>query len=160
MASTDAAWEYEFNAEVKAGGKGGAYVDFPYDVQKEFGARGRVPIKCTIGGIPYRGSLAKLGGPCHILIVRKQIRDELGVEIGDVVSVVLQRDATERKVVVPAELQRTLAADPVARRTFASNSTSHQREFAEWVAEAKKPETRERRAAKAVEMLRAGQTRS
>ena len=87
-------------------------------------------------------------------------REELGVEIGDVVSVVLQRDVTERKVVVPVELQRTLAADPVARRTFASNSTSHQREFAEWVAEAKRPETRERRAAKAVEMLRAGQKRS
>jgi len=46
-----------------------------------------------------------------------------------------------------------------ARRRFAELSFTHRREFAEWVGGAKKQETRDRRAAKAIEMLLIGETR-
>jgi uncharacterized protein YdeI (YjbR/CyaY-like superfamily) len=37
---------------------------------------------------------------------------------------------------------------------------THRKEYARWIAEAKRTETRQRRVAQAVEMIRAGQTRS
>lgn len=54
---------------------------------------------------------------------------------------------------IPAELTAALDATPVAREIFVHLSPSHQREHADYVAEAKKPETRQRRAAKTVERL-------
>lgn len=61
-----------------------------------------------------------------------------------------------KPVVVPAELTRALAANPAARAVFEKMPPSHRREIAGYVAEAKKPETRERRAAFTVEKLAAG----
>jgi uncharacterized protein YdeI (YjbR/CyaY-like superfamily) len=53
----------------------------------------------------------------------------------------------------PVELLQALAARPEAETRFQALSPSHQREYVEYVAEAKKPETRERRALKSVEMI-------
>ena len=43
-----------------------------------------------------------------------------------------------------------------AREAFESMSFSHQREYVEWIDEAKRAETRERRIAATVERVRAG----
>ena len=59
------------------------------------------------------------------------------------------------EVDVPAELDAALSGD--ARAAFDALAASHRREYAEWVAEAKRPETRVRRAERAVEMLRSGE---
>ena len=81
-----------------------------------------------------------------------------GMKKGDKVRVSLERDTEPRTVAVPAELQAALAADPQARAALERLSYSHRREYAGWVAEAKKEETRARRAAKAMELLRAGRS--
>jgi hypothetical protein len=52
--------KYKFQAKIHAGDGGGAYVVFPFDVQKEFGTKGRVPVKAIFNGTPYRGSLVQL----------------------------------------------------------------------------------------------------
>lgn len=44
----------------------GAYIEFPYDVKKEFG-KGRVKVQATFDGIKYQGSLVKMKTPCHII---------------------------------------------------------------------------------------------
>ena len=56
---------------------------------------------------------------------------------------------------LPAELARALEGDAAARQAFDALPPSHKHEYVEWVGEAKRDETRERRAAKAVEMIRA-----
>ena len=43
----------------------GAYVEIPFDVRKEFG-KGRVKVSATFDGVPYEGSLVRMGTPCHI----------------------------------------------------------------------------------------------
>ncbi len=58
-------------------------------------------------------------------------------------------------VAVPIELRKTLAADPWVRDYYERLSYSHRRKYADWVAEAKKEQTRARRAVRAMEMLRA-----
>jgi uncharacterized protein YdeI (YjbR/CyaY-like superfamily) len=71
----------------------------------------------------------------------------------------LRKDDTLRVVDVPAELAMALRSDPGAKECFEALPESHRREYARWVAEAKQPQTRHRRAAAAVQKLKAGQRR-
>src|SRR5690606_35182745 len=57
---------------------------------------------------------------------------------------------------VPAELAYYIDRDEQLKAQWNAFSKSHRREYSEYVAEAKKSETRERRAKKAVEMITAG----
>ncbi len=59
--------KYKFKAKIQAGDGGGAYVLFPYDTEKEFGTKGKMPINATFDGVPYAGSLIKYGNPLHLL---------------------------------------------------------------------------------------------
>ena len=131
---------------------------FPFDVEELFGTRGRVPVLVDFEGLSYRGSLAPMGGR-HLLGVRKDIREALGKQVGDSLSVVLERDAKKRTVRVPKDLVAALLASAEAKNRFDELSYTHRKEFAAWVEEAKRRETRERRVAKTVEMVLAGRSR-
>ena len=81
---------YEFDAVLKkVPGIDGAYVEFPWDVGAEFG-RGRVSVHAVFDGVPYDGSLVRMGTPGHIIGVRKDIRSRIGKGPGDTVHVVVQ----------------------------------------------------------------------
>ena len=67
----------------------GAYVEIPFDVQKEFG-KGRVKVSATFDGVPYEGSLVRMGTPFHIIGVRKEIRAAIQKQPGDRITVTLQ----------------------------------------------------------------------
>lgn len=84
---------YHFTAEIKkVPDIDGAYVEFPYDVRTEFG-RGRVKVLATFDGVPYEGSLVRMGTPGHILGLRKDIRAKIGKQPGDRVEVTLRERA-------------------------------------------------------------------
>jgi uncharacterized protein YdeI (YjbR/CyaY-like superfamily) len=55
---------------------------------------------------------------------------------------------------IPRELAEALAGDPAAQRAFDALPPSHRREYAEWVAEAKRDDTRARRVQQTLERLR------
>lgn len=61
-----------------------------------------------------------------------------------------------KALVVPEELESVLRKDPTAWANWEAFSYSHKKEYAEWVADAKKEETRKRRIAQALEMIREG----
>ena len=67
----------------------GAYVEFPHDVRAAFG-KGRVKVRATFDGVPYDGSLVRMGTPGHILGLRKDIRAKIGKGPGDTVHVILR----------------------------------------------------------------------
>ncbi|MDR7855126.1 DUF1905 domain-containing protein [Tissierella sp.] len=80
---------YEFEAEIKkVPDIDGAYVEIPFDVKAEFG-KGRVPVTATFDGEPYEGSLVRMGTPCHIIGIRKDIRAKIGKQPGDTIKVTL-----------------------------------------------------------------------
>lgn len=88
------AGKFEFDAViVKAPDMDAAYVEIPFDVKAAFG-KGRVPVNATFDGVPYRGSLVKMGTPCHIIGIRKDIRARIGKQPGDMVHIVVE----ERKI--------------------------------------------------------------
>ena len=147
--------KYTFDAEIKEGRGGGAYVVFPYDVEKEFGTNGKVPVDATIDGISERSSLMRMGMPRHILGVAKAIRDTIGKKPGDSVKIVLWKDDAPREVAVPPELQARMKKAGVLA-FFESLSFTHRKEYCRWITEAKKDETRARRLDKAIELLMDG----
>ncbi|AGA68512.1 protein of unknown function (DUF1905) [Desulfitobacterium dichloroeliminans LMG P-21439] len=84
---------YEFEAEIKkVPDIDGAYVEIPFDVKAEFG-KGRVAVTATFDDEVYRGSLVKMGTPCHIIGIRKDIRAKIGKQPGDITKVTIhERD--------------------------------------------------------------------
>jgi uncharacterized protein YdeI (YjbR/CyaY-like superfamily) len=56
----------------------------------------------------------------------------------------------------PADLVASLKSNASAQATFDAFSPSHRREYIEWITEAKRPETRERRLKRTVAQLAAG----
>jgi hypothetical protein len=89
---------YEFDAEIKkVPDIDGAYIEIPFDVKQEFG-KGRVPVYATFDGEPYEGSLVRMKTPCHILGLRKDIRQKIGKQPGDTVHVTLkERDGIKQE---------------------------------------------------------------
>jgi hypothetical protein len=133
---------------------GGVFVVVPLDVPAVFG-KARAPVRGTINGHPFRSTVAVYGGR-YYLPVKRALREAAGVAAGDAVVVELEADEQPRTVTPPAELADALAVDAEAGAAFAGLAYTHQREYAEWVAEAKRAETRRRRVEQAVQMLRDG----
>ncbi|MEX0429228.1 YdeI/OmpD-associated family protein [Nocardioides sp. DS6] len=119
----------------------------------------RFPVVATVNGHTWRTSVARMGGE-FLVGLNKDVRAAAGVAAGDEVDVVLALDTAPREVDVPSDLAAALAEDPTVKAAYDALAFTHRKEFARWVAEAKRPETRERRIAQAVEMIREGRTRS
>ena len=65
-----------------------AYVEIPFDVKAVYG-KGRVAVHAEFDGEPYDGQVVRMGTPCHILGIRKDIRAKIGKQPGDTVHVTL-----------------------------------------------------------------------
>jgi hypothetical protein len=128
-------------------------ISIPFDVEKAFGKRGRVPVRGTINGVPYRSSVFRMGNEPYFMVVNRKMREEGGLTAGETVSVVMERDDEARTIEPPEDLAAALRSDPAALRGWEKSSFTHKREYAEAILEAKRPETRARRIAKAVEQL-------
>jgi hypothetical protein len=119
----------------------------------------RFPVTATVNGFTWRTSVVRMGGG-FLVGLSRAVRESAGVEAGDTVEVTLELDTAPREVEVPEALADALAGDPKARVAYDGLAYTHRKEFARWVAEAKREETRERRVAQALELLREGRTRS
>ena len=113
----------------------------------------------TIGDFTWRTTVTRMGGE-FLLGMNKAVRQGAGAEAGDTVDVHIELDTAPREVEVPEALATALAGDAVARESYEGMAYTHRKEFARWIAEAKREDTRERRVAQALEMLREGRTRS
>jgi hypothetical protein len=145
----------EFTTKLEGKGISVAWLNAPFDVSKVFGTRARVPVRGTINGFPFRTSLMPMGG-CHGMAVNKTMRDGARVQAGDTVSVVMERDEDERIVEVPPLLRKELARSKTAQANWKKLSFTNQKEIALSIRGAKHEETRARRLAKAMDILKAG----
>jgi hypothetical protein len=147
--------KHNFKAVIQNAGGGGAFVEVPFDVEKAFGAK-KPKVKALIEGVPYRGLLVRMGGPNHILIILKGIREQIGKTFGDEIQVSVELDAEPRVVEVPKDLMKELKKDREAKAFFDKLSHTHQKEYVKWIEEAKRDETRQTRIVKTIEMLKKG----
>ena len=81
---------YEFKAIIhKNPDMDAAYVEFPWDVRKEF-SKGRVLVHATFDGYPYDGQLVRMKTDCHIIGIRQDIRRLIGKQPGDEIFVTIR----------------------------------------------------------------------
>ena len=125
----------------------------PPEIVDELGKGKRPPVKVTINGYTYRNTVAVMGGQ-YMIGVANEHRKPAKVENGGTVDVTLELDLEKREVVVPPELAAALAKDKTAKAAWDRLSYSHQRQHVEPIAAAKAEETRARRVAKTMEMLK------
>ena len=77
----------EFDAIIlQNGSMDAAYVEVPFDIRTLFG-KGRLLVHATFDGVPYDGQIVKMGTPCYIIGLRKDIRKQIGKTFGDTVHV-------------------------------------------------------------------------
>jgi Bacteriocin-protection, YdeI or OmpD-Associated/Domain of unknown function (DUF1905) len=133
------------------------WIDFPYDLKATYGKGNLVPVNALFDGrVPYQGVLAMMGGNCAILLVRTDVREQLGKDKGDTVRVRVELDTKPRTTTLADDTRAALDMNPAAKEFWESLANSHKREYHQWIEEAKKPETRQRRIEQMVEMLAAG----
>ena len=145
-----------FEAVIEQSGRTATGIEVPDEVMAGLGSGKRPAVQVTIGGYSYASTVGTMGGR-RLLPVSAEVRQRAGVAAGDTVQVEVVLDTAPREVTVPDDLAAALAAAPEARAFFDGLSYSKQRWFTLSVEGAKKAETRERRVAKAIEMLSAGE---
>jgi len=130
-----------------------AYIDFPYDLKETFGVGNLVPFKATFDNrVIYKGSLAKMSGDSAMLLLRKDVRLELGKEPGESVEVIVELDDAPREVIIPNDVRLALETAGLLE-TFETLAYSHRRGHIDAIREAKKLETRLQRIEKMFEQL-------
>jgi hypothetical protein len=117
--------------------------------------RKRFPVRATVNGYSWRTTVAPMHGET-LLGLNRAVRESADVQAGDTVEVAIEFDTAPREVDVPEALARALAGDPAAKAAFEALTFTHRKEYARWVADAKRQETRDRRVTRALEMLREG----
>ena len=141
-----------FSGEVLSMGQGGGHaLVVPKEVAATFASK-QPPVLAHVNGVAYRSRLAVYGGQSY-LGLRKDLLKQLGVGVGDLVEVELVEDHQERVVVEPPELTAALAENPAAKAAYDQLPFTHRNEYARWIDEGKKAETRADRLAKTIKRL-------
>jgi hypothetical protein len=133
---------------------GGCFVELPEAVVTAI-AGSRVRVKGRLNGVAFASNTMPMGGGRVCLGVHKATREAAGTTLGDMVTIEMERDDAPRQLEIPPELSSALAADDLALEVFERLSFTHRREYATYVAEAKRPETRSRRIEETLIRLRA-----
>lgn len=148
----------KFQATIKGAGVNTTGIPVPAEVMTALNAGKKPAVTVTLGGHTYRSSVGTVDG-APMISLSLENRTKAGVSAGETVEVEVQLDTAPRTVDVPDDLARALDAQPEARRTFEALSYSNKRWHVESITGAKTDETRQRRIAKSVDMLREGRAR-
>jgi hypothetical protein len=141
-----------FSAEVLSMGQGGGHaLVVPKEVAAMFSSK-RPPVLAHVNGVEYRSRLAVYSGQSY-LGLRKDLLKQLEVGVGDLLEVELAEDHQERVVIEPPELTAALAENPAAKTAYDQLPFTHRNEYARWIDEGRKPETRADRVAKTIKRL-------
>ena len=99
-----------------------AALKLPFDVVAVFQRTGRVPVKGTINGFPFRSSLMNMGDG-HMMVVNAQMRAGAQCKAGDTVKVLMEVDEEKRTVDVP------VPSTPRAKEFWSQLSFTRQMEY-------------------------------
>ncbi len=105
---------------------------FPYDSEKEFATKGKVPVRATFNGVPYAGSLIKYRNPLHMMGVLKSIREQIGKGPCDTIEVVVWKDEEVRTVEMPAQFEKLIKKEGLLP-VFEKLSYTRRKEYCRWI---------------------------
>ena len=147
-----------FKTKLTPAGEGGAWTGiFLTKAQSaKLGQRGRVSVALTINGTPFHAFAAPMGDGTHGIVINKKMQKEAGVGKNDTVEVTLEVDTKPRTVDVPSELAAELKRAKKAKEFFDGLAFTHQKDFVTWITDAKRQETKDKRLAETLRLLKAG----
>jgi hypothetical protein len=143
-----------FNAVIKRHDHGWHIIEVPFKTKEAYGMESRIPVNATVDGLAFRTSLIP-GDEGHYIVINEVMREATGKDLGDTISIELDVDDRPRELTVPVDIQQALHKDKNARERYTALSYSSRKRYIEWVAGAKKPETRARRVARLIDELKA-----
>jgi len=147
-----------FRTTILQSGRTATGIQVPDEVIEALGAGRRPAVKVTVNGYTYRSTVAVMGG-ANMISLSAEHRAAAGVAGGEEVEVDIDLDTAPREVTVPADFAAVLDAEPAARPTFDGLSYSNKSWHLLQVEGAKTDETRQRRIAKSVDILKQGRAR-
>src|SRR2546426_11947016 len=145
----------KFRTKILQAGKTATGIHVPANVVESLGSGKRPKVRVTINHYTYRSSVAPMGGK-FMVGVSAETRTHARVAGGDEVDVEIELDAEPREVTVPPDFAAALRRDASAKRFFEGVSYSKKRWHVLAIKGAKTAETRQRRIANSVRMLREG----
>src|SRR5262245_43545606 len=140
--------KHTFTAVIKDGA-----IEVPFDVKTTFG-EARAPVQMTFCGETHTNRVAVYGGK-YILGIWKAVLAKHDLRDGSSIEVTLEHDTAPRTITPPKELAAALAKNAKAKAGWDAMSYTHQREWANAIGDAKKPETKQKRIAQAIAAVRA-----
>ncbi len=147
-----------FRATILQTGRNTAGIQVPPSVIEGLGAGKRPAVTVTVNGFTYRTTVAVMGGDYWVGLSGER-RAAAGVAGGDVMDIDIELDTAPRELEIPADFAAALDAEPVARKTFEALSYSNKSWHTLQIDGAKTDETRQRRIARSVEILKEGRPR-
>jgi hypothetical protein len=146
-----------FRTTILQSGKTATGIQVPDEVIEKLGSGRRPAVAVTINGYTYRSTVAVMGG-VYMVGVNADNRAGAGVAGGDEVDVDIELDTAPREVSLPADFAKALESEPKAKSSFDRLSYSNKSWHVFQVTGAKTDETRQRRIAKSIEMLKEGRS--
>lgn len=147
-----------FRTTVLQTGKNTAGMEIPPAIVEGLGAGKRPPVTVTLNGFTYRSTVAVMGG-VYMIGLSAERRAAAGVAGGDVVDVDIELDTAPRELAIPPDFAAALQAEPAARKTFDALSYSNKSWHTLQIEGAKTDETRARRIARSIAVLKEGRPR-
>ena len=136
------------------------FLTLPKNASAKLPSRGVTAIEGTINGVPFQAVLEPDGQKSHWLKVERKLREAVGAEAGELVTLEIAPATKDPEPEVPADLKKALAAAASKTRTTWSDITPNaRRDWIHWISSAKQEETRARRIKNACSMLAAGKRR-
>ena len=130
-------------------------VDVPVGISRMLGDEPTIPVTGHAAGVDFRSTLTPRGNHAHRLFVHSRIWRPRHIDIGDSLEIALERDVESREPETPYDFLKALDGRPAARSVYDKASIAFRREIGNWLAGAKRTETRERRIEVALDNLEA-----
>ncbi|HMG17043.1 MAG TPA: YdeI/OmpD-associated family protein [Saprospiraceae bacterium] len=143
---------FTFHTTILQSGKTATGIEVPPEIVEQLNGGKKPLVVMTINGYTYRNAIAVMGGK-YMVGVSAEIRKAANVEGGDKVEINIAMDTEVRTVEIPAELQKALDANPIAKMKFEALSNSKKKFLVIPINEAKTNETKQKRIEKAINLM-------
>lgn len=144
----------EFTATIQKKGSR-VFIPIPFDPDTVWGQKPRHHIRGTINGMMIRGPL-DIQEEVYFLSLGPAWRRNSGVDAGTEVHVVLDAEGPQQEMLAE-DIAQALGDEPTAADFFNGLATFYRKGYIRWIEGAKRPETRAKRIAETVDLLKAGQ---
>jgi hypothetical protein len=143
----------KMRAELLSTGGNTTAFAIPESLVDELGGGRHPKVAVTVNGVTFRTSIARMGEG-YWLGISADRRAAAAMSVGDVLELEIVLDTAPREVEVPAGLAEALAADPQAAAFWDTLSASAKQWHTTQITGAKTEETRQRRVARSIALLR------